>query len=699
MKKNHSISGLSLPISIIFTIAGMGLVFSYYDNLFNEYWLIEYQIAETKAGFMADTGIAESRKHMIHKNFNTFCDAQSGPTFSDTTGYINQMNITGDKMGEYYVQYCMDPESFAPRADSYGRATVKNVYGKSIEIEKIKTITFSAGEALNDYLYLTNSEKAGGAPFVFDGNTPTEFNRREVNFGTGDAFNSQWPQDEPVCEVGFQTNGEFVMSDFGCPTFYTTVTVTKNDDGEINTPDMGFCNESQVFQGSPPLDTLETICLSSNNDFADKREYIENINGGQTGYNQHLFLDATSKMKHTGNYIHRDTLIMTDIEFITDNGGGVRVKQWWYLKPPYLNQTANLGSGNESPFALPNNMDCNGVTNLYQCDEYIESMEDFHAKTVLSNGTDNFLHDVVQSTFGFHHYDVKRLYENNGTSWDDAGWESQMVDSHLLPEYVLEGGYKTYYFNKPTAIYVKGGPVRVHGTFKGRYTVMTDENIAYHRHAWGQNLQALAGGPRIDTLWTNIWITDDLKNADSGWGGSLLSAQPDESCDGASENILGLVSGANVYVANTLRNGARNNWQFQDVNIHAHIIAFNESFAAHYWQNTTTTVCDFTPNPDIRCSEPPYGDNQASDIHGATTGGNDYRGNIYLWGGVVQKYRGYMKRNDPGPYPTGPIGYDKVYNFDCNLKCTDPPPLYPDKRSGSCDEESIERSFTVANYY
>ena len=175
MDNKHYISGLSLPISVIFTIAGMGIVFSYYNNLFNEYWLIEYQIAETKAGLMADTGIAESRKHMIHKDFNTFCDAPSGPTFADTTGSINQMSVTGDKMGEYYVEYCMDPESFAPRADSYGRATVKNVYGKSIEIEKVKSITFSAGEALNDYLYLTDSEKAGGAPFVFNGNVPSEF--------------------------------------------------------------------------------------------------------------------------------------------------------------------------------------------------------------------------------------------------------------------------------------------------------------------------------------------------------------------------------------------------------------------------------------------------------------------------------------------------------------------------------------------
>ena len=38
----------------------MGIVFSYYNSLFNEFWIIEYQIAETKAGYMADTGIAKS---------------------------------------------------------------------------------------------------------------------------------------------------------------------------------------------------------------------------------------------------------------------------------------------------------------------------------------------------------------------------------------------------------------------------------------------------------------------------------------------------------------------------------------------------------------------------------------------------------------------------------------------------------------
>ena len=50
----------------------MGVGFSYYNTLFNEFWIIEYQIAETKAGYMADTGIAESKKYMINDDFNPF---------------------------------------------------------------------------------------------------------------------------------------------------------------------------------------------------------------------------------------------------------------------------------------------------------------------------------------------------------------------------------------------------------------------------------------------------------------------------------------------------------------------------------------------------------------------------------------------------------------------------------------------------
>ena len=126
--------------------------------------------------------------------------------------------------------------------------------------------------------------------------------------------------------------------------------------------------------------------------------------------------------------------------------------------------------------------------------------------------------------------------------------------------------------NGPKVLYVKGGPVRVHGTYKGRYTVVTDEYITYRRHAWPNNFAT-----PTDTLWCNIWITDDIRNADAP-AGNVGPPQPDEKCNLGSDNRLGLVSGANIIVANTLLNGAGNQSQGSGVVIHASLVAFNESF-------------------------------------------------------------------------------------------------------------------------
>jgi len=289
---------------------------------------------------------------------------------------------------------------------------------------------------------------------------------------------------------------------------------------------------------------------------------------------------------------------------------------------------------------------------------------------------------------------------NNWTSQFEVDNEfpSGMPD-HLLPEYIGTGGYKEVILpntgGDDMAIYVKGGPVRVHGKYKGRYTIVTDEYTAYHRHAWGVNVQGI--NP-IDTLWNNIWIIDDIVNNDGSANGSLINSQPDdmESCSGGSENVLGLVSGANVFIANTTRNGARDcngnngNDNFCNIDIHAHIIAFNESFAAHYSQNT------YSGNGGIY-NRPPYGDGQGPDIYG-TSGTDDSRGTITLWGGIVQKFRGYVVRNNPGPYnlQAGNIGYpSKQYNFDCNLKCNYPP-LYPE--NATCDEDSEELQWFIDTY-
>lgn len=51
-----------------------------------------------------------------------------------------------------------------------------------------------------------------------------------------------------------------------------------------------------------------------------------------------------------------------------------------------------------------------------------------------------------------------------------------------------------------------------------------------------------------------------------------------------------------------------------------------------------------------------------------------------------------MKRNTEGPYLTGDIGYDKDYNYDYNLRITEPPG-YPART----DEEG-QISLSIQSY-
>jgi hypothetical protein len=61
---------------------------------------------------------------------------------------------------------------------------------------------------------------------------------------------------------------------------------------------------------------------------------------------------------------------------------------------------------------------------------------------------------------------------------------------------------------------------------------------------------------------------------------------------------------------------------------------------------------------------------------------NDLRGNIYLWGAVVQQRRGFVRRSPIGPYGQRFIGYDKRYHYDDNF-LEFPPPNFPNTASAS----------------
>ena len=117
----------------------------------------------------------------------------------------------------------------------------------------------------------------------------------------------------------------------------------------------------------------------------------------------------------------------------------------------------------------------------------------------LSMYRDQFLNSTISGPAGLHHLIwIEHILMKMG-----------YVVALLLHVRLIRNLNQTFPGGNDKVIYVKGGPVRVHGVYSGRYTVVTDEFTEYRRHAWtGPNIP-------VDTIWNNIWITGDLINKDA----------------------------------------------------------------------------------------------------------------------------------------------------------------------------------------
>ncbi|MCF6237846.1 MAG: hypothetical protein L3J79_03380, partial [Candidatus Marinimicrobia bacterium] len=210
-------------------------------------------------------------------------------------------------------------------------------------------------------------------------------------------------------------------------------------------------------------------------------------------------------------------------------------------------------------------------------------------------------------------------------------------------------------------IWIQGGQVRVHGTINGRFTVATSGPTTYRMYH-----TTLLPIPKLVGRKNNIWITGDLKYADSFLSGEVREG---------SLNRLGLLSAGHIIVANTPANGAGGN-ENGHVIINAAMIAMDASFTIQYWQNSTAGY--FGDPTDNLIKGDGYG---VIANGGINTGVDDERGMVNIWGSVTQSTRGYLKRNAAGPYNINPgIGYDKNYNYDYNMRDF-PPPAWPENRN------------------
>jgi hypothetical protein len=335
---------------------------------------------------------------------------------------------------------------------------------------------------------------------------------------------------------------------------------------------------------------------------------------------------------------YHDTLIMTEIEFFP---GYFTVKSWPYVIPPFESLT---------PLAGPD---------YYT--EYLNKMRMFYP-----------LH-YRNSTFDGGAFTGDEEFSH----WDFADFPMPTNNTNdLITNDII--------YTDEAVIWIQGGQVRVKGQVQGRYTVATSGPTNYRMHHDNQT---------IATMKNNIWIVDDLVYQDSNpMTGAVASG---------STYRMGLLSGGNVIIANSKANGARNQTYGSDVKINAAIIAMDESFLVQYWQNTTgggafetEELVNSIPNTDpfwFLDGTAIKGDGQAPKFFGRnSSNGSDQRGTIHLYGSIIQSKRGYVRRNNPGPY-TATIGYDKNYNYDYNLR-EYPPPSWPENRTADG-----ERSLTMTS--
>ena len=756
--KNYQ-RGILLPTAAVFSVVGMLTTMSYMSYALNKKINLDHRIANTKALYNAESGLAMTYQWLASSNWESDYDS---------TTYLGNYSINST-MGSYenvilYKSINDITKRIERTSQATGLAVVKNIWGDS-KVVKAKAEMQFALESLSEYMYLSNHERGGGAPGIF-----SNWERTQPCFGLDDVLGN-----ETEIAGQLQTMEPMRMCSTP-PQFQNTIFVTIADEEFIGNAESNICDDDlgmEIFPfsgetcGNTRIDGCGGIlegesgpeehpCWEAKTKVCFPLQGFYSTVGAASP--EHTY-DATEMLYYSRNgndsSTLKDTLIMTDIEFLEN--GGYQVKRWWYLLPPYLkSDIMTCGDFPGMPTQSASTIDCqfygtmafgfniqdgrndllypqpfhlegvviaenpaqvalmqnhcddydhdNHEGDIRQCEQYTSPLSDFH--TIQYNPfteEESFIRSGWAGGGGannnpgggvlrFSHYDIENFsqyYADRENDWQDP---SNLPNAGYWGLDYIDGGQliQNDFINAEEAvIHVKGGPVRIHGEYDGRFTVVTsgfdvvggngdaiyDGWSTYKRHAWN-----LDHGPApVDTVRSNIWITDNITNSETGpcpagvsgvcpAQPSIITANtPNAECEvweyekpgdcGGSNNVMGLVSSSNIVIANST--GNRNN----GVDIHASLLALNESFTMHFWQNSVQAY-----------QTAPMSDRRGVELYGIDNA--DHRGVIRLWGGIIQEYRGYMMRGGFGfPYNGNNMGMDKKYNYDNNLFF--PPPYYP----------------------
>ena len=328
-------SGILLPTAAVFSVVGMITTFSYMSYALNKKINLDHRIATTKALYNAESGLAKSYQWLSSSDWESDYDST---TFQGD--FIINSNMGSYKNVILYKSTNTTTKRIERTSQATGTAIVKNIWGNSAIVEAQAEMKFAL-ESLAEYMYLSNHELGGGAPGIYD-----NWERTQPCFGLDDVLGNE-------TEIAGQLQTMEPMKFCSTPPqFENTIFVTVADEDFVqngyNPSGIGIGEE--IFPYNVYPNNLVDFCGSILNGTSGPDDHPcwearPKVCFPLQGYSstigaaapEHTY-DATEMLylskSGSDNIATKDTLIMTDIEFLEN--GGYQVKRWWYLLPPYL---------------------------------------------------------------------------------------------------------------------------------------------------------------------------------------------------------------------------------------------------------------------------------------------------------------------------------------------------------------------------
>ena len=713
--------GSVAPLALLFTLVSMSFTVAYLKNSFSQSAMEKYRYAEWRALYAAEAGLNDVGVIILPQITSDTLLLENGVDYGKDEN-DQPVGLYKDIACSTRLQINSTRKEYIAYATGVAEYTTPS--GTDVSIER-RVYTTMVPKGFEEFMYFTDVE----AP-IGPGNTGV------VNFGAGDQL-----------EGKVHTNGDMVFSNYGCPEFSGEVNITFEaieNGGGIGS--WGACSDD-IFEdddGNTILDTVSTIIFPPNNSAENARQHatrtfvaddkifrpgkkdtmmmteINFVSGGywvaQWWYNippvgsppaeYDFFWDSSTGSPYTpaagntrfglsnefddatGAYEPQNMLILSTSDAGGDN---IRAEIVDLVNAGDEILIQNEAGTKTASFAV------NFVTDSDEKIQIFFTPLDLEYFSVDGNGfSDNeqvtFINtsastglnqDVEWNTYHFYHDHL-----DNGIEFCEAGriqhfdfdyWTAggTACDIFSCPDQIYNSEYvymsRSFFAkgNSPQVLYVQGGQVLVRGIVDGMYTIVTDDFTEYRRHD---------DNDVIDRVWGNIWLIDDVVFSDSYGNGAVIHPM-----DGGTANVLGLIAGGSVIVANTRPNGAHGQQYGADIQINAAILAMNGGFLSHYWQNSLLDYHNWNDGLGFGIIADGRGGHRnhyrSDEQSGIYTGDDDHRGTVHLWGSIVQFKRGYMNRNFPGPYNVSPgVGYSKDYHYDWNLQLK-PPPYFPDLQS------------------